>query len=77
MLNSKFIHVKTPKKSFRINRINVLDNKRKYPNRKYYTSNDGNEIYFVEKQKLYKETLEGKPSPFRPSKTKLNYGKYG
>ena len=75
---TEFIDVKTPKKSFRINRINVLDNKRKYPNRKYYTAEHGGGIYFVnERGTLYRETLEGKTFPFRPGKTKLNYGEYG
>ena len=66
------------KKSFRLRRINVLDDKRKYPNRKYYFDDIADEIYFVENGNLYKEFLDGnfKKNNFQIPRAKLNYGKY-
>ena len=69
---------KKNKKSFRLRRVSVLDDKRKYPNRKYYNDDISDEIYFIENGNLFKEYYDDnfKQRALTILRPKLTYGKY-
>jgi len=73
-----YVDVVMPKRQFRARRVEVLDNKREHPNREYYTSEDGNKIYFIENGYLHEERYDDdcKVQIFSFIRTTLTFGKY-
>ena len=51
---TEYIDITSGKRKFRIARINALDSA-KHPQREYYTTEDGNEIFYMDNNTLYQE----------------------
>ena len=79
---TEFIDVEKKKKknkrSFRLRRVSILDDKRKYPNRKYYSDDVNDEIYFFENENLFQQYFDDnfKERGLTILRPKLTYGKY-
>ena len=76
MKKQEIIKVQTSKESFSITRMIALDDKQKNPDRNYYTSSDGDLIYYIDSngylfQEIVNENGEYWVKSFRPSNTTL------